>query len=280
MSKEHLKKFIGFGVAGNFAHHLEQAGEASDFVDVKVDDEKAPKGIFPFYLPNSDTFLGIYPLSSTSIVHPRTTEGNLQMEPEVALICEVIYENDTVKDIIPNFFTAYNDCSIRKEGAKKISEKKNWGEQTKGISGKIISIDKFEEGGIMDSYHIASFLKRDGKIHPYGEDSPVTTYNYFYSQLKDWIVDKLNTQKDGGPLEDLNSYINNANKPEGMVISIGATSYTPFGESTFLEIDDEIFVYVYDSNIHSFEDILENANQDEDDRKELDGCSLLHQSIV
>jgi len=56
MSKKHLKEFIGFGVAGNFAHHLEQAGEASDFVNVEVDDENAPKGIFPFYLPTSDTF--------------------------------------------------------------------------------------------------------------------------------------------------------------------------------------------------------------------------------
>lgn len=278
MSKQHLKEFIGFGVAGNFAHHLEQAGEASDFIDVKVDDEKAPKGIFPFYLPNSETFLGTYPLSSKNIVHPRTTQGNLQMEPEVALVCEIIYEDSKVKDIIPNFFTAYNDCSIRKEGAKKISEKKNWGEETKGISSQIIAIDKFEDGGVMDSFHIASFLKRDGKIHPYGEDSAVTTYNYFYDQLKDWIVDKLNTQKDTGPLEDLNSYIKKCNYPEGMVISIGATSYTPFGESTFLEVGDEIFVYVYDSNVNSFEEILKNA--EDNGIEELTGCSLLHQVIV
>ncbi|MEA2017239.1 MAG: DUF5718 family protein [Campylobacterota bacterium] len=278
MSKEHLKNFIGFGVAGNFAHHLEQAGEASDFVDVKVEDENAPKGIFPFYIPNSENFLGIYPLSSQNINHPRTKDGNLQMEPEVALICEIEYENNKVKNIIPNFFTAYNDCSIRKENAKKISEKKNWGEETKGISSEIIAIDKFEKGGCMDSFHIASFLKRDGIVHPYGEDSPVQTYNYFYGQLKDWIIEKLNSQKDNGPLEDLNMHLKNSQYPEGMVISIGATSYTQFGESTFLEIDDEIFVYVYDSNRYSFEDIFEHAKSD--NKNELDGCSLLHQNIV
>ena len=61
-----------------------------------------------------------------------------------------------------------------------------------------------------------------------------------------------------------------------MVISIGATSYTEFGESTFLEVNDEIFVYVYDSNINSYEDILSNAKNP----KELDGCSILHQQIV
>ena len=277
MSKKHLKKFIGFGVAGNFAHHLEQAGEASDFIDVVVDDENAPKGIFPFYLPLADTFLGIYPLSSKVISHPRTTDGNLQMEPEVALICELIYEDGKVTDIVPTFFTAYNDCSIRKENAIKISEKKNWGKNTKGISSQILPLDKFEKGGCMDSYHIASFLKRDGVVHPYGEDSAVLTYNYFYGQLKQWIIEKLNNQKDNGPLEDLNTHIKNSGYPEGMIISIGATSYTSFGENTFLEIGDEIFVYVYDSNRYSFEDIFTHSKQES--YTDLESCSILHQVI-
>jgi len=286
MSKEHLKRFLGFGVAGNFAHHLEQAGEASDFVGVKVTDENAPKGIFPFYLPktsssdnsiNAPLFLSTYPLSSKTINHPRTEDGNLHMEPEVALICEVVYEEDRVIDIIPNFFTAYNDCSIRKEGAKKISEKKNWGEETKGISSHIIPIDKFEKGGMMDNYHIVSFLKRDGKLYQYGEDSPVLSYNYFYGQLKEWIIDKLNNQKDEGPLEDLHSYILEANKPEGAVISIGATSYTEVGESTFLEVGDEIFVYVYDSSVYTFSDIEAHAKKEE--QESLKSCSFLVQEI-
>jgi hypothetical protein len=277
MSKQHLKKFLGFGVAGNFAHHLEQAGEASDFVNVKVEDENAPKGIFPFYLPQSGSFLGIYPLSSDTINHPRTQDGNLHMEPEVALVCEMVYDGNRVVDIVPNFFTAYNDCSIRKEGAKKISEKKNWGEKTKGISSQILPIDKFEQGGVMDSYHIASFLKRDGKLYQYGEDSPVLTYNYFYGQLKEWIIQKLNGQKDEGPLEDLHQYILEANKPQGMVISIGATSYTEFGENNFLQIGDEIFVYVYDSNSYSFEQIETHAKGE--GYEPLKFCSFLHQKI-
>jgi hypothetical protein len=278
MSKEHLKHFIGFGVAGNFAHHLDQAGEAADFVNVKVDDENAPKGMFPFYLPNSDSFLGIYPLSSKQIVYPTNIgEGNLQMEPEVALICELKYEDEKVVDIIPNFFTAYNDCSIRKPNAKKISEKKNWGEDTKGISSQIIELDKFEKGGMMDNYYIASFLKRDGKIYPYGEDSGVLTYNYFYGQLKEWIIKKLNEQKDEGPLEDLAKHLKDANYPQGMVISIGATSYTEFGESTFLQAGDEVFVCVYDKSENSYEEI---QSQVEEGETKINKCSLLHQVVV
>lgn len=45
------KKFLGLGIAGNFALHLDQAGEAEDFKDVITTEEAAPKGIFPFFLP-------------------------------------------------------------------------------------------------------------------------------------------------------------------------------------------------------------------------------------
>jgi hypothetical protein len=279
MSKKHLKEFIGFGVAGNFAHHLVQAGEASDFVNVITNEENAPKGMFPFYLPGSESFLGIYPLSSEVIVYPKDIQdGNLQMEPEVALICEVVYKDEKVIDLIPNFFTAYNDCSIRKPNAKKISEKKNWGENTKGISSQILLIDKFTQGGVMDNYHIASFLKRDGKLFIYGEDSAVLTYNYFYEKLKDWMIEKLNFQEDFGPLENLNTHLKNSEFPKGLIVSIGATSYTEFGEKTFLKVGDEIFVVIYDETKNNFEDIksiVKNGGE-----IKISGASVLQQKII
>ena len=63
---DELRSWFGFGVAGNFAGHLEQAGEAADFVNVeRMPQGVAPKGIFPWYAPGSDTFLGEFPLSTT-----------------------------------------------------------------------------------------------------------------------------------------------------------------------------------------------------------------------
>ncbi|EIJ69719.1 hypothetical protein HMPREF1052_1685 [Pasteurella bettyae CCUG 2042] len=62
------KNIIGLGVAGNFAGHLEQAGEAADFVAVKTDEKIQPKAIFPFYVPSEKAgFLSIYPLSSDTL---------------------------------------------------------------------------------------------------------------------------------------------------------------------------------------------------------------------
>ena len=76
---------IGFGVAGNFTGHLEQAGEASDFVNVKVGDAVAPKGIFPFYIPGPSSgegtfhFLHRMPISSNEIILG-SLEENHQIE--------------------------------------------------------------------------------------------------------------------------------------------------------------------------------------------------------
>ena len=50
-STPNFRNVIGLGVAGNFTGHLEQAGEASDFKDLVIEDPNAPKGVFPFYVP-------------------------------------------------------------------------------------------------------------------------------------------------------------------------------------------------------------------------------------
>ena len=139
-------KFIGLGVAGNFAGHLEQAGEAADFVAVKVDDKVAPKALFPFYVPDHPGQLGVFPLSGEAILLPEAAvsgDEKVQIEPEVALWCELEYAGEQVVAIHPKAFGAYNDCSIRRPNARKISEKKNWGEQSKGLAPKLRPLTHF-----------------------------------------------------------------------------------------------------------------------------------------
>ncbi len=242
-----LKNIIGLGVAGNFAHHLEQAGELEDFKNVVTEEADAPKGIFPFYLPGSKSFLGLYAIGMDRLELPGY-EANAQVEPEIAVLFTVVY-NDRyeVADLIAEKFTTFNDCTIRKEGAKKISEKKSWGPNSKGIGDKWIEIDRFEEGGVMDRYHLCSFVKRDGIMHPYGVDAPLSGYSYFYDKLKNWLIEKMNTQKDFGPLEDIASHLKACGYPKQALISIGATAYAEFGEKNYLQSGDEVYVIAYDS---------------------------------
>ena len=243
------KDTICLAVAGNFAHHLQQAGELKEFAQVKTKEEKAPKGIFPFYLPNSKTFLGTYPISQDILALP-SYKADVQLEPEIAILFDIVYDEDKkVIDLIAKKFTTFNDTTIRKDGVAKISLKKSWGENSKGIGDKWIDIDKFEVGGVMDNYHLASFVKRDGVVHSYGVDAPLLGYSYFYTKLVDWLIDKINNQKDFSILEDIYSYIKEANYPSQAFISIGATAYSDFGEHNFLQSKDEIFVIAYDKRV-------------------------------
>lgn len=273
------RDFLGLGIAGNFALHLAQAGELEDFKDIITADEAAPKGMFAFYLPQkvskAKEILSTYPISSSTIVKPK--ESNIQLEPEVALICDFVYKNNLLYEIKPKYFAAYNDCSIRVAGASKISDKKNWGRDSKGLSPDLIAIDSFGSGGIMDNYSICSFLKRGDEVFAYGEDVEVLGYSYFYSKLLEWIKNQLNTQEDFGPLEDIKSYIAECGYPTKAIISIGATRYTHFGESTFLEVDDEIFVVLYDKTKAS---ALQIASSIKGDTLNDATMSILRQRVV
>jgi len=278
------KEYLGLGIAGNFALHLAQAGELEDFKDVITEDEAAPKGIFPFYLPckkQSESerpreILSIYPLSSDTLELPKESL-NVQAEPEVALVCELTYENDALVFIAPQYFGAYNDASIRVAGAQKISDKKNWGTNSKGLAAELLPLDVFEEHGMMDNYTICSYLRRDGELHAYGEDVELKGYSYFHQKLLDWIINQVNTQEDFGPLEDVKSYMKACGNPSKLIISIGATRYTPYGESTFLQSSDEVLVAVYNHNRYDLEDVEAALESKEYDKPAM---SVLAQKVL
>jgi len=281
------KHFVGLGVAGNFALHLDQAGEAEDFKDIITKDEFAPKGIFPFFLPrvinevdkaqlHADKMLTTYPLGADNIRLPKNPEYNVQTEPEVALVCDLTYRVGKLVGITPRFFGAYNDCSIRIKGASKISEKKNWGHESKGFSNTLIPIDRFSKGGVMDDYSICSFLKRDGVVYPYGENAELTGYSYFHEKLIDWMVEQIDTQEDIGPLEPISEYLAACEYPKEAIISIGATRYTEYGEKTFLQVGDISTIVVYDHTKYSAEDIEEMVRANSYDKQHM---SVLTQTI-
>lgn len=285
MSK--YKNFIGLGIAGNFALHLAQAGELEDFKDIITLDEAAPKGMFPFYLPrpsnptdaaslHAKKILSTYPLSSDLIRHPQ--DGlKIQAEPEVGLVCELIYSAGKLKEIKPTHFGAFNDCSIRVAGREKISDKKNWGEYSKGFSNELIAIDKFSDGGIMDNYSICSFLRRNNILTQYGENVELLGYSYFYEKLSNWMTNQILTQENFGPLEPLEEYVLACNNPKSAIISIGATRYTTYGEETFLSIGDEIIVVLYNHKELSFPTMQKMVESKNYKDKNL---SLLAQKVI
>lgn len=274
-----LRSWFGFGVAGNFAGHLEQAGEAGDFVDVTAA-AGAPKGLFPFYAPGHDSFLSVFPLSHDTIALPADAAraDRLQPEPEVALACRVRYADDgTVAALVPLAFGACNDCSIRAPGAAKISEKKNWGAASKGIAPRLVALDGAPLEQATATHRLACFLRRDGVLHDYGVDSPLSGYSYYGDPLLDWIVDRLRNQHGsaGDPLEPVGRYLGDCGHPSEVLVAIGATRYTPLGESTYLRAGDESIVAVYDAAEHTPEEL--RAAVEHGDAADLEVASVLIQ---
>ena len=277
--KIELKNTACFGVAGNFTGHLEQAGEAADFVSVAAA-ENAPKAVFPTYIPGAcgtvPSFLGVFPFDSQEIRFPEG-EKKVQIEPECAVVFRAHWKGGVIESLVPLCFGASNDCSIRKEGEKKISLKKNWGALSKGFSSSLIPIDFFSAGGILDRYRIASFLVRGGNVYEYGEDSAVRNYSYIYGTLLEWLLDKLNGQRDEGPAENINGYLNECGRPEQIMISIGATRYTPFGQNNFLQNGDESVVVLYPEDLYNSEQIKTMVLENDFPQT---GISVLRQKVV
>jgi hypothetical protein len=274
------RSWFGFGVAGNFAGHLEQAGEAGDFATV-VTAPDAPKGVFPFYVPGKGGYLETFPLSSDEVRLPESDVPlNLQIEPEAAVLFRASYDDDGMAcSLEPVAVGAFNDCSIRRPDAKKLSEKKNWGPASKGLAASLIRISELDHDGRTATLRIASFLRRDGETHAYGQDSPVVGYSYYGQVLLDWIIDRLHHQlgSDDTPLEPVGHYLRDAGSPEHVLVAIGATRYTEVGESTYLVEGDESVVVVYDADVTSPEQVA--AAVAEGREASLEAASVLVQKV-
>jgi len=204
----------------------------------------------------------------------------MQIEPEVALVVEFHYSEEPerlIEGLSVLGFTAFNDCS-RRVPAAKISLKKNWGEATQGMAKEVGELADFsEKGGKADSYRLGCYLKRDGELFQYGEDTALVDYTYFHQELIDWIVKQINGQEDQGPLENIRELMA-PRKAKFGVIGIGASRYSDFGnsEERFLRVGDESIVVVYEGEKYSrreVEALIEGA----------EGCSdvlLLRQVLV
>ncbi|MDF2828838.1 MAG: hypothetical protein K0R01_2121 [Mycobacterium sp.] len=263
LDEAELRTWFGFGVAGNFAGHLEQAGEAADFVNV-TSEGTAPKGIFPWYAPGVDGFLGEFPLSHDTVALPKSdTPLNLQIEPEVALACHVVWDGDTVVTLQPFALGAFNDCSIRRPNALKISHKKNWGPASKGVARQFFDVSDLTPDGPTSTLRLLCHLRTaDGQEHEYGVDSPLLGYSYYGEVLLDWITERLANQKGSAdtPLEDVGALMVASGRPSKVLIGIGATRYTELGESTYLQPGDEAIVRVYDTASDAYSELRQTVS--------------------
>lgn len=255
---------LGLGIAGNSAGHLQQTGESNAFI--KFDDSSKPQALFPFYVPQeNEPYLAVNPYSSDKLQLPDCTQAKVQMEPELALKLTVRYSEDgLLTDLLPTAMTLVNDATYRNAVVDKLAQKKNWGAASKGLACAEIKISDFSSAAQLQRFRLCGFHQRDGLWHLCGEDVAVTEYSYFYQQLLQWIVQQAEQQQALGAFHNIQSLLAQANYPETLLIAIGATRYSAYGELHQLVAGDQSVVALYDTERYQLADIQQLLEQQQE----------------
>eukprot|EP00930_Biecheleria_cincta_P051688 TRINITY_DN36897_c0_g1_i1.p1 TRINITY_DN36897_c0_g1~~TRINITY_DN36897_c0_g1_i1.p1 ORF type:complete len:402 (-),score=58.69 TRINITY_DN36897_c0_g1_i1:272-1477(-) len=287
---KHWHRTFGLGVAGNVAGHMAQAGEADEPAGGAA--LSTPAAVFTFYAPHphtidatEDEVLDLYktfPVTNAVIDFPKFG-ADVQVEPEVGLYVDIVYSRDggSVERLVPRRIAAFNDCSIRSlEGAQKLRDKKNWGFGSKGISLRSFRINSFSKGSLVDNFVLASYIKREDQIYKYSVDAPARNYLMFNDPLLEWIIDRINNQKEGGKWEEMFPQFVTSDYPTSMWIALGAGEYTEWGAKNFLRPKDESLVMIYDETKYPSGPDAALVESFFLDFAAPDGIIHLHQTIV
>ncbi|BBZ09399.1 hypothetical protein MDOR_35680 [Mycolicibacterium doricum] len=98
----------------------------------------------------------------------------------------MVWDGDTVVRLDPFALGAFNDCSVRRPGAAKISHKPPRSAtrrtevcRSKGVAPRFFDIGGLTAEGPTATLRLVCFLRdRDGHEHAYGLDSPLLGYSY------------------------------------------------------------------------------------------------------
>lgn len=249
-----LMPWFGIGVAGNSAGHLQQTGEGGALPGLSNADE--PQAIFPFYAPGAtEQYLSINPYSAEIVSLPQAVSASVQMEPEVALIAKVTYEGGAVRNLAAESITLLNDVTYRNLNAAKLAQKKNWGSASKGVARKTLPISGFSDSDGLGRYRYCSFHATRGVWQLCCNDVSLSDYSLCYEPLICWLVNQINTQQEAGPLHSIKNLLRQSNYPERMIISLGSSRYTDYGEQHRLLKGDQVCAVLYDATVHCFSEI-------------------------
>merc|ERR1712025_594038 len=121
------------------------------------------------------------------------------------------------------------------------------------------------------------FIKRGEQVVQYSVNAPARNYLLFHEPLLDWIVDKINNQKDTGAWEEIFPLFKESDYPTSAWIALGAGKYTEWGEQNYLQPEDECLIIIYDERKHANGPDPATINRLLKDDENPDGMIYLHQ---
>jgi len=223
------------GIIGNFSGHLSGAEDVAE--------HDLPNGIFVIHCDHPETLS-----SSPSALYP-PAGSRVDIEPEFVLRCKVSYEDGKVSAMMATQITIGNDFTIRElEGSDKISQRKAWGEKSKGINQKWWDVLRLSPDNYGENLKLVSYIERDGKMHLATPTVDCTELKVFYCHLMAWMTDRINHQEDDGMYEAILPTLAEQGYPTDLILYTGAPNYTQWGEENFVQKGDKVHIAAYNSD--------------------------------
>ncbi len=235
---------ICIGIIGNYFGHLSGAED--------VQEHLLPNGIFVIRREHEET------LTTQSQVKYPPAGSHVDIEPEFVIRFKMHYENGKVAGLSPLQMTIGNDFTIRKlEGSEKISQRKAWGEKSKGIHPLWWDMKPFTPENYGKNLKLISYIERKGEFHCATPLVDCSETKVFCSELINWIIDRINNQLNEGMYEAILPEVIDNDYPEELILYTGAPNYSQWGEENFLEVGDKVYIAGYFSEFRNESEVTE-----------------------
>lgn len=233
---------ICIGIIGNYFGHLSGAEN--------VEEHPLPNGIFVINRDHPETLTtgseAWYPKAGTSI----------DIEPEFVIRFRASYEAGKLAALEPKQMTIGNDFTIRKlDGSSKISERKAWGEKSKGINRKWWDMLSFTPENYGKNLNLVSYIEREGEFYCATPQVDCTDTKVFCDELINWIIDSVNNQKSEGMYEEILPVVSEMGFPEEIILYTGAPNYSQWGEENFVQRGDKVHIAAFQTSSWSLDQV-------------------------
>lgn len=233
---------ICIGIIGNFFGHLSAAE--------RVEEHPYPNGIFVIHREHAET------LSTGDQAMYPPAGSHVDIEPEFVVRFRVEYADGKVSNLHPLQLTIGNDFTIRKlDGSEKISQRKAWGEKSKGINQYWWDIKGFTPEDYGQELKLVSYIERDGKMYCATPLVDCTEMKLFHQELIDWMVAQINGQKNENMYEPILPVVEEQGYPEELILFTGAPNYSDWGEENFIERGDNVHIVAFNEDKISQEEV-------------------------
>lgn len=238
-----MNNTIYLGIIGNYKGHLSGAENVAE--------HDVPNGIFVINRDHVETVT-----TGSTIKYPQQG-GDVDIEPEFVIRCKIGYQQGKVSSLSPQEMTIGNDFTIRTlANSDKISQRKAWGEKSKGINHRWWPMEEYIAANYGDNISLISYIERDGLFQRATPPVTCSDTKLFCEHLIAWVIDAINHQQREGMYEQILPELIAQGYPDELILYTGAPIYTEWGEENFLQAGDKVHIAAFYNELVDIDDVM------------------------